>query len=984
MDGGRLEAVAPGAPLTPHLDTVRALHQTVVSLRTALEVSKNELKELKQKYQQHSHCLEYTDIIEKLTLENHILRRKIIDTDYDGKESRGQNIKLQVTYSPQRNVEDFESEVVIHTATTEARSDVESVEPEKDIEFCGTEKLSDLEEKPESPELNASIHISSHDDDVNLSHREKEEYSSHRADEYSDREDSNVGEEYSNKDEICSDRGEDDSLNKEAYNSQLSPDNDEKESEIDDPNSQIASFARFDTEPDQPTSFKTRLELLSKFDVRIKVRTHKEGVISSTTSDSDSTTDEKRDKSKSRDKDSSEANFHFEEKREHFENKEDLKGNKIHLKTVSSENVKMAVPNEGDNKAKVDKFDVQVRITSEENLVVKEHTERSRRKDTLNLDVDDLSLRSMSEGDNSVFSEGGTTPLEPAATDDKEQENSGNESEEVDDIELIFTTDESKDMSMNLQEDLVSIREAGDYWTPTSASTHSTPVLIKFHTLDPDFQPGGETVDNAENENQENSSLQGVIAESSLKMKRVSLPSDKDIRHVAFNGKGSLDLPGRGILKSCDNKSESMLYKRSPNTSTRRLDSVDSLTCEYNRGLSFDNTKSSSFELGSSMDILHREESMDSFHKNAHFGHRFSVFAETDISKCGVSEDDLSSQLNVRRNTCPNPFQYRPSQSRLFSRAPGPLKAGGGTGGLGRLRPVLREGAAARRESGAQTDVCALPAKWSSDGYLAYKIAIPPGPTLPTRGVGTPRRLTVPDARPPPTVRRTDETRRVMLSDIGFTSMVPELSRSADPVWALAKRPSATDSTSTSTSKFLSRNSSYRSPCVSIDRSTDRSTDWTPALQYQPTKMEGSRALWRSSLPDVRRDDTDELLEEAEHFVRRSIDNLYTTSQDLDHPTSELGRPYIPAEPKHLRLGHAVKVITPHGRVAVGRVRYVGLAGSSAANSSVVVGAEFPLASNHCLPRNDGTHKSRRYFLTAPSHTALFVPFSKVVMAWAN
>lgn len=58
----------------------------------------------------------------------------------------------------------------------------------------------------------------------------------------------------------------------------------------------------------------------------------------------------------------------------------------------------------------------------------------------------------MSEGDNSVFSEGGTTPLEQnIAPDDKQdQDASGNESEEVDDIELIFTTDESKDMS-NLQ-----------------------------------------------------------------------------------------------------------------------------------------------------------------------------------------------------------------------------------------------------------------------------------------------------------------------------------------------------------------------------------------------------------------------------------------------------------------------------------------------------------------------------------------------------
>lgn len=60
----------------------------------------------------------------------------------------------------------------------------------------------------------------------------------------------------------------------------------------------------------------------------------------------------------------------------------------------------------------------------------------------------------MSEGDNSVFSEGGTTPIDPnaaAANEEKQEDNaSGNESEEVDDIELIFTTDESKDMS-NLQ-----------------------------------------------------------------------------------------------------------------------------------------------------------------------------------------------------------------------------------------------------------------------------------------------------------------------------------------------------------------------------------------------------------------------------------------------------------------------------------------------------------------------------------------------------
>ncbi|KAJ8712154.1 hypothetical protein PYW07_004996 [Mythimna separata] len=593
----------------------------------------------------------------------------------------------------------------------------------------------------------------------------------------------------------------------------------------------------------------------------------------------------------------------------------------------------------------------------------------------------------MSEGDNSVFSEGGTTPMDPNAAavgDEKQEDNaSGNESEEVDDIELIFTTDESKDMS-NLQEDLVSIRE-GDQWAPQSASTaHSTPVLIKFHTLDPDFQPGPETKETS-TENQENNDQTIEVS----KQKRVSLPNDKEIRHVAFNSKGSLDLPGRSILKSCDNRSDNMLFRKSPNVSSRRLDSIDSLTCEYNRGLSFDNTKSSSFELGSSMDILHREESVDSFHRNIHLGHRYSVFAETDISKCGTSEDDLAANLNVRRNTCPNPFQYRPSGYRGVSRPPGPFKAG-----TARLRPVLRDGATARRESGAQTDVCALPPRWSSDGYLAHKQLPVPVSTVPTvpsgRGAVAARRLTVPDARPPPPARRTDETRRVLLSDIeythnivdpaGFTSMVPELSRSADPVWALGKRQShPDDSTTTSTSKFLSRGSSYRSPCLSIDRSND----WTPQHVYLPSSREANRP-WRSSLPDVRRDDTDELLEEAEIFVRRSIDNLQAPCIDLEKSIGVTGSPYIPAEPRQLRLGHTVKVITPHGRIAVGRVRYVGLAGNSSATSSVVVGVEIVHNQQPGLPRNDGLYRGRRYFLAPPLHTALFVPFCKVVMAWTN
>lgn len=63
--------------------------------------------------------------------------------------------------------------------------------------------------------------------------------------------------------------------------------------------------------------------------------------------------------------------------------------------------------------------------------------------------------------------------------------------------------------------------------------------------------------------------------------------------------------------------------------------------------------------------------------------------------------------------------------------------------------------------------------------------------------------------------------------------------------------------------------------------------------------------------------------------------------------------------------------------------RYVGIAGGTATSSGVVVGAEFIHTQYPGLARNDGTYRGRRYFLASPLCTALFVPFSKVVMAWA-
>lgn len=328
MDNGKLETVPPG---TVHLDTVRTLHQTVVSLRTALEISKNELKELKEKYQEHSRCIEYTDIIEKLALENHILRRRIIDSGVD---RDTKNINLEVSYTPKtgHTTEYCDSEVVIKTAST----------------------LQNIHEDIQE-------NIESHSEEIKSPERLEEIL------------------EESKSESIASE-------NLYLPDATSSP-----KQGIEEPEP-ISEVSIPKEEPDSSgPNFKTKLELLSKFDVKIKVRTVKEGtVFSSTSSESDSTVGDKKEKEEPGE---SRASFQFEEHREHFENLKTPKGDTINLKSASGENIKMAVPNEAEVKSKTDKFDVRVRITSEENLVVKESTERARRKDTLNLDVDNLSLR---------------------------------------------------------------------------------------------------------------------------------------------------------------------------------------------------------------------------------------------------------------------------------------------------------------------------------------------------------------------------------------------------------------------------------------------------------------------------------------------------------------------------------------------------------------------------------------------------------------
>lgn len=103
-----------------------------------------------------------------------------------------------------------------------------------------------------------------------------------------------------------------------------------------------------------------------------------------------------------------------------------------------------------------------------------EHVKTRENSITDHLDVpdkelEDLSLKSASDGDNSVFTDNPENQQPEAKPNESE-----NESEELDDIELIFTTEETC-RDVELQEDLVSITE-NEPWQQNSGQ----PVLLKY------------------------------------------------------------------------------------------------------------------------------------------------------------------------------------------------------------------------------------------------------------------------------------------------------------------------------------------------------------------------------------------------------------------------------------------------------------------------------------------------------------------------
>ncbi|XP_064408190.1 CAP-Gly domain-containing linker protein 4 [Latimeria chalumnae] len=86
-------------------------------------------------------------------------------------------------------------------------------------------------------------------------------------------------------------------------------------------------------------------------------------------------------------------------------------------------------------------------------------------------------------------------------------------------------------------------------------------------------------------------------------------------------------------------------------------------------------------------------------------------------------------------------------------------------------------------------------------------------------------------------------------------------------------------------------------------------------------------------------------------------------------------RAFVPHCHLDLQMGHRVKVLLPSGRVGTGTVRFLGHL-PNVEEFFLGVDLETPEYGQH-----DGVYAGRCYFHCKPGH-GVFVPFSKVLMAW--
>lgn len=270
--------------------------------------------------------------------------------------------------------------------------------------------------------------------------------------------------------------------------------------------------------------------------------------------------------------------------------------------------------------------------------------------------------------------------------------------EEVDDIELIFSSDDKE----YPQEDLVSI----SYYEPWQTCGQSgTPVLVNFTHIGLD-DPDQTNADEA---------AEGLSPS----------PIDPDCFYNA-------------IKESAGNMTQQ--YSRESNDSLSFYGDNNNMRC----------TKVSQEDDEGNVDGMRRDESFDTFEAagiSSALGRRwtnYNVFVETDISKIGIVEENVLER-GGRRNTCPNPPAYRPIIHReallrhqngnttvtaklAQIRCPTAVKFArnarlNSAGRMQRTQQVIDpskgDNGGPKRSSSAQTDISALPEHWQSETHLA-------------------------------------------------------------------------------------------------------------------------------------------------------------------------------------------------------------------------------------------------------------------------
>lgn len=280
---------------------------------------------------------------------------------------------------------------------------------------------------------------------------------------------------------------------------------------------------------------------------------------------------------------------------------------KLTIRVISEENLCVSQSNDGE---------IDVKRSSTENLDIQQPTRyrpESTDDATKHLDIDDISVHSMSEGDNSVFTDGHVTPTEPeigavggiVASRKSQSDNQ----EEVDDIELIFSSDD-KDFG---QEDLVSFTEYEPWQDPGGTGT---PILVKF--------------------NKKNTSVERDVDQQTKRKQKLT----KQDSGAQTDMEPKFQSMGRNERYSYD-------LKQSSSEFSSKMPSLE---------------KEGSYE----QEVLSREESFDTFEQavSSAIQRRWtkaSILVETDISKCGITEEIKEEMLMgfPRRNTCPNPTPYR-------------------------------------------------------------------------------------------------------------------------------------------------------------------------------------------------------------------------------------------------------------------------------------------------------------------------------------